>query len=145
MIHLGLRELLEEKTGVLLLITGGFLLVDLVSRTLPDLVGVHRPQETTGMGWLYFLHRNDWPHWTSTTIHCFVGLYHRLTSKTPRLTVEGGALMALTPILFVSGLLTMLIQPLPELPNLLFLSPLPYTAGKGLTGWLSSGKTVPSG
>lgn len=109
-------------------------MVDLVSRTLPDLVGVHRPQETTGMGWLYFLHRNDWPHWTSTTIHCFVGLYHRLTSKTPRLTVEGGALMALTPILFVSGLLTMLIQPLPELPNLLFLSPLPYTAGEGSYG-----------
>ena len=62
------------------------------------------------------------------------GLYHRLTSETPRLAAVGGTLMALTPVLFVSGLLTILIQPLPELPYLLFLSPLPYIAGAGSFG-----------
>ena len=39
MFHLGLRELLEEKTGALLLIAGEFLLIEIVVRALPNFAG----------------------------------------------------------------------------------------------------------
>lgn len=134
MFQLEIRELLEEKTGSLLLIAGGFLLVDLAVRNLLDVVG--------------FTAHEGLPEWIgfvfSSGIISFVGLglpfvalfglYYRLTSETPRLAAVGGALMVFTPFLFVGGLLTMLIRPLPDLPNLLFLSPLPYVAGVGSFG-----------
>lgn len=129
MIHLGLRELLEDKTGSLLLIAGGFLLIQILIRDLPDFVG--------------FTIQEILPDWTSLifgtglfgliglaiSFIALLGLYHRLTSQTPRLAIVGSALMALTPILFLTGLLTLLIPSLPELPYLLWLSPLPYMAG----------------
>lgn len=134
MIHLELRELIEEKTGVLLLIAGGFLSIEVVVRALPNFAGF--TVQGAPLGWASFILSTGMIGLIGLALPfiALVGLYHRLTSETPRLAVVGGALMALTPVLFVSGLLTMLIQPLPELPNLLFLSPLPYIAGTGFFG-----------
>lgn len=134
MVQLELRELLEEKAGVLLLVAGGCLSVQIAATRLPDFVG--------------FTLRGSLPEWAgfvfTTGLLGFVGiglpfvalsgLYYRLTSETPRLAVAGGALMALTPFLFLGGLLTVLIRPVPELPYLLWLSPLPYVVGTGSFG-----------
>lgn len=129
MIQLELRELLEEKTGILLLIAGGILLVDLAIRTLPDLVGITVQERLPE--WIGFIFPSGLLGLLGLGLPfvALLGLYHHLTSKTPRLAVVGGVLMALTPILFVSGLLTLLIPSVTRLPNLLFLSPLPYIAG----------------
>ena len=63
-----------------------------------------------------------------------VGLYHRLAPVAPRVANASGALMVLTPVLVVIGLLSLLFPPLPESPYLLWLSPLPYIAGVGSFG-----------
>src|SRR6056297_1651135 len=126
-----LRELLEAETGLLLSIAGGFLAVQIAVRELPDFVGV-----TVG---------ESFPEWTGVVFSlgrlaiagfglglpfvALFGLYHRLTAETPRVAVAGGALMALTPILFFSGLLSVLLPPLPDSLSLLFLSPLSSVVG----------------
>lgn len=127
-----LRELIEEKTDILLLIAGGILLVQTVVNISPDYIG--------------FSIQKILPEWVefaiSTGVYvglgipfiALLGLYHRLTSETPRLAVAGGALMALTPVLFLSGLLTVLVRPLPDLLYLLLLSPLSYILGAGAFG-----------
>lgn len=134
MIQLELRELLEEKTGILLLIAGGFLLVDLVIRTLPDLVGITVRERLPR--WVGFIFPSGLLGLLGLGLPfiALLGLYHHLTSKTPRLAVVGSALMTLTPLLFVSGLLTLLVPSVPKFPYLLFLSPLPYIAGAGSFG-----------
>ena len=134
MIQLELRELLEEKTGPLLLIAGGFLLTQMLVRNLPDLIGLTVRERLPG--WVGFIFPSGLLGLIGLGLPfvALLGLYHRLTSKTPCLAVVGGTLMALTPLLFLSGLLTMLIQPLPELPYLLWLSPLPYLVGAGIFG-----------
>jgi len=134
MIHLELRKLLEEKTGSLLLIAGGFILVNLATRTLPDLVGVTVYERLPG--WAGFILSTGMFGLVGRALPfiALLGLYHHLASETPRLAIVGVALMALTPILYLIGLVTMLLQPLPELPNLLFFSPLPYIAGAGVFG-----------
>ncbi|WP_276299297.1 hypothetical protein [Halorussus lipolyticus] len=134
MVRLELRELLEEKTGALLLIAGGFLLFQTMVRTLPDFVGFAVSERLPE--WAGFIFSAALPDLIGLAIPfiALFGLYHRLTSETPRLAVVGVALMALTPTFFVSGLLTLLIRPLPELPYLLWLSPLPYMLGTGCFG-----------
>ena len=134
MVQLKLRELLEEKTGVLLLIAGGSLLIQALVRNLSDFVGFTIQERLPE--WAGLIPPTELIGLVGIAIPfiALLGLYHRLTSKTPRLAVLGGALMALTPILFLSGLLTILIRPLPELPYLLWLSPLPYIVGIGSFG-----------
>lgn len=134
MINLGLRELLEEKTGALLLIAGGLLSIHIVIRALPDFVGFTVREGLPG--WAGFLSPVALLGLVGVGLPfvALFGLYHRLTSETPRLAVAGVALMALTPILFLSGLLTALIGPIPTLPSLLWFSPLPYVAGVGSFG-----------
>lgn len=134
MIHLELRKLLEEQTGTLLLIAGGFLLIEIVIRALPNFAGF--TVQGAPLGWASFLLSTGTIGLIGRALPfvALVGLYHRLTTETPRLAAVGGTLMALTPVLFVSGLLSMLIQPLPEVPYLLFLSPLPYIVGAGSFG-----------
>lgn len=134
MVHLELRKLLEEKTGILLLIAGGFLLIEMMIKILPDLLGFTVREKLPGWFGLIFPSGLLGLIGLAIPFIALLGLYHRLTSETPRLAVVGGTLMALTPLLFLSGLLTMLIQPLPELPNLLWLSPLPYIVGAGSFG-----------
>lgn len=134
MIRSELRELLEEKTGALLLIAGGFLLLQILVRTLPDFVGftVHEGLPE----WTGFVFSAGLLGLVGTAIPfvALPGLYHRLSSETPRLAVAGGALMALTPVLYLAGLLTILIRPVPKLLYLLWLSPLPYIAGTAFFG-----------
>ena len=134
MVQLELRELLEEKTGALLLIAGVFLSTQIVIRALPDFVGVTVQERLPR--WVGFIFPTGLLGLIGLAIPfiALLGLYHRLTSETPRLAVVGGALMALTPLLFVSGLLTLLISSIPRLPYLLWLSPLPYIAGTGCFG-----------
>ena len=131
-----LRELVEAETGLLLSIAGGFLAVQIAVRELPDFVGV-----TVG---------KSLPEWTGVVFSlgpfglagfglglpfvALFGLYHRLTAETPRVAVAGGALMALTPILFFGGLLSVLLPPLPDSLALLFVSPVPYVVGTALFG-----------
>jgi len=134
MIQLELRKLLEEKTGALLLIAGGFLLIEIVIRALPNFAGF--TVQGSPLGWASFILSTGMIGLIGRGLPfiALLGLYHRLISETPRLAVVGGVLMALTPVLFVSGLLTLLISSVPRLPNLLFFSPLPYIAGAGLFG-----------
>lgn len=134
MIQLELRELLEEKTGALLLTAGGFLLIQIVIRALQNFAGFTVQEGLPG--WAGGIFSTGLLGFIGLAIPfiALVGLYHHLTPTTPRLAVAGGVLMALTPILFLIGFLTMLIQPLPELPYLLWLSPLPYILGAGSFG-----------
>ncbi|NHN58946.1 MULTISPECIES: hypothetical protein [Halorussus] len=134
MINVELRELLEEKTGALFLIAGGFLLSHIAVRTLPNYIALTVQERLPG--WAGFIFSTGLFGLIGLAIPfvALFGLYHHLTSKTPRLAVAGGALMALTPILYLSGLLTVLIRPLPEVPYLLWLSPLPYMMGAGSFG-----------
>lgn len=132
MVASSLRELVEERTGPLLLIAGGFLSVQVALNAIPDLVG--------------FSLRARLPAWAgyvfSSAILGFVGiampfvvllgLYWRLNSETPRVAAVGGALMALTPILFSSGALAGLVLSRPDPVVLLWLSPIPYALGVGL-------------
>ncbi len=134
MIHLRLRELLEKKTGTLFLIAGGFLLIQIALETLLNNFGQMLQWELPG--WTVFIFSPGLFGLIGLAIPfiALLGLYHRLTPETPRLAVVGGALMALTPILFLIGFLTMLIHQLPELPYLLWLSPVPYIMGAGSFG-----------
>ncbi|WP_135854164.1 hypothetical protein [Halorussus salinus] len=136
MIRSELRELLERETGLLLLIAGGVLSVQIAVGALPDFVGVTV--------------RPGLPEWAGVVVSigqfalvgfglglpfvALFGLYHRLRSEAPRLAVAGGALMTLAPILFFGGLLSALLAPLPDSPSLLFLGPLPYVVGTALFG-----------
>lgn len=129
-----LRELLEERTGVLLLIAGGFLLIEIVVRTLPDSVGFTVPEILPGWASFIFSTAIFGLVGRSLPFVALLGLYRRLTPETPRLAGVGGALMALTPILFASGLLTLLTDSVPRVPYLLWLSPLPYVVGTGAFG-----------
>ncbi|WP_128478130.1 hypothetical protein [Halorussus pelagicus] len=134
MIHLELRELLEEKTGVLLLIAGGLLIIQIASPAFPDFAGVMPTERLPG--WVGFISSALSPGLVGRGLSfvALLGLYHRLTSETPRLAIGGVALMALTPLLFLSGLLTALVRPTPEFRYLFWLSPLPYIAGTSLFG-----------
>ncbi|WP_135824717.1 hypothetical protein [Halorussus ruber] len=138
-----LRELLEEKTGTLLLIAGGYLSIQSLIRTFPDFVGFTTPARLPGWaGFIFFAALPDLVGFAIPFVALF-GLYHRLTSEAPRLAAVGVTLMALTPILFVSGLLTLLVRPVPRVPYLLWLSPLPYTMGTGAFGLAFFRKPAP--
>ncbi|WP_327054151.1 hypothetical protein [Halomicrococcus gelatinilyticus] len=134
MVQLELRELLEEKTGALLLIAGGFLSIQIGVTTFPDIVGFTAPASLPG--WTSFIFSTGLLGFIGFGLPfvALAGLYYRLSSTTPRLAVVGGALMALTPILFASGLLTVFVRPLPDVPALLWFSPLPYIVGAGSFG-----------
>ena len=132
MVQLELRQLLEEKTGALLLIAGGFLSIHIGVTALPNLVGFTAPERLPG--WASFVFSTGVLVGLGLPFIALVGLYYRLSSTTPRLAVVGGALMALTPTLFVGGLLTVFIRPLPDVPALLWFSPLPYIVGAGSFG-----------
>lgn len=136
MIRSELRELLERETGLLLLIAGGVLSIQIAVRALPDFVGFTAP---AGL-----------PEWAGVVVSlgrlglvgfglglpfvALFGLYDRLRSESPRLAVAGGGLMTLAPILFFSGLLSVLLPPLPDSLSLLFLSPVPYVVGTAFFG-----------
>lgn len=134
MIQSELRELLEKRTGALLLIAGGFLSTQLVVRELPEFVG---PTVRDGLpGWAGFVLSAGLLGLVGLGLPfvALVGLYYRLTSETPRLAVAGGALMALTPVLFFGSLPLVLLRPISALRYLLWLSPLPYVIGVGCFG-----------
>lgn len=133
MVRLELRELLEERTGALLSIAGGFLLLQIAVETVPALVGFAVRERLTGWAGLVFSTGLLGVGLGIPFVALF-GLYHRLTAETPRLAGAGVALMALTPVLFLSGLLTVLVRPVPDSPYLLFLGPLPSVAGAGSFG-----------
>ncbi|UPV76588.1 hypothetical protein M0R89_18825 (plasmid) [Halorussus limi] len=132
--RLELRELLEEKTGTLLLVAGGFLIIQIVAPAFPDFAGFASGERLPG--WAGFIFAAVHPGVVGRVLPfiALLGLYHRLTSETPRLAVMGGTLMALTPILYLTGLLTLLLRPVPEFPYLLWLSPLAYMVGTAFFG-----------
>ncbi|MFD1514012.1 hypothetical protein [Halomarina rubra] len=131
MIRSEVRELLEEQTGVLLLVAGGLLVPDVAGRTLRRFVDLSVPALLPGWaGAVLSLATVGF----ALAFVALLGLYYRLADDTPRVAVAGGALMVLTPVLFVSGLLSLQVGPLPDVPNLAFLSLLPYVAGVGLFG-----------
>lgn len=134
MIRFELRELLEEKTGSLLLIAGGCLIIQIVASTFPNFAGFTPPERLPE--WAGFIFSAVLPGVIGRVLPfiALVGLYNRLTSETPRLATVGGALMALTPILYLTGLLSVLIRPVPRVPYLLWLSPLPYILGTAFFG-----------
>ena len=132
MIISGLRELIEEQTGPLLLIAGGLLVIQIALNALPDLIGFTLQEGLpawagyifpTGMLGLVGL---------AMPFIALLGLYCRLTPEAPRVAAAGGALMALTPISFLGGLLTAVVLSQSELLFLLWLSPTPYMLGVGL-------------
>ena len=127
-----LRELIEEKTDILLLIAGGFLLIRTILNVFPNYIGFSLQKILPG--WVEFVISAGTYVGLGIPFIALLGLCHRLTSETPRLAAAGGALMALTPALFLSGLLTILVRPLPDLLYLLWLSPLPYILGTGSFG-----------
>lgn len=127
-----LRDLIEEKTGILLLIAGCLLLIRTAVNLSPYYIGFSI--QTILPGWVEFVISAGAYVGLGIPFIALLGLRHRLTSETPRLAVAGGALMALTPVLFLSGLLTVLVRPLPDLLYLLLLSPLPYVVGAGSFG-----------
>ena len=132
MITSNLRELIEEQTGPLLLVAGGFLVIQLMLNALPGLIGVSLYEQLPA--WAGYLFSSGLLGLVGLAIPfvALLGLYCRLTPETPRVAVVGGALMALTPVLFVTGLLTTLVLSQPDLVVLLWLSPLPYMVGAGL-------------
>ena len=134
MVSSELRELLEEKTGILLLIAGGLLLPNIAVRNLRGKVEFSIPELLPGWAGVVFSTSGLAVVGLAIPFVALLGLYYRFTSETPRVAVAGGALMALTPVLLVSGLLSMLVPALPDVPNLTFLSPLPYMVGVGLFG-----------
>jgi hypothetical protein len=135
MIRTELRGLLEGRTGVLLLIAGGLLSVQIVLRELPAFAG---PTVRAGLpGWGRFALSAGLLGLVGLGLPFVAlgGLYYRLRSETPRLAVAGGALMALTPVLFSGGLfLLIFLRPRPEFRYLLWLSPLSYVVGVGTFG-----------
>ena len=134
MIRLELRELLEEQTGVLLLISAGLLLIQIAVPDFPNLAGFALIERLPGWAGLASTAFSPGVIGRALPFVALFGLYHRLTSETPRLAVGGVALMALTPFLFLGGFLTALVHPTPEFRYLFWLSPLPYVAGTAFFG-----------
>lgn len=132
MIASEMRELIEEKTGILLLIAGGLLLIQPAVDVLPKYIGFSIQEILPG--WVEFGISTGAYVGLGIPFIALLGLYHRLTSETPRLAVAGSALIALTPVLILFGVLTVLVRPLPDLLSLLWLSPLPYILGTGSFG-----------
>lgn len=134
MIHSELRELLEEKAGVLLLIAGGLLLIQIAAPAFPDFTEFTSTERLPGWAGLVSTALSPGVIGRALPFVALFGLYHRLTAETPRLAVGGVALMALTPLLLLGGFLTAIIRPTPEFRYLFWLSPLPYVAGTAFFG-----------
>lgn len=138
-----LRELIEEKTGALLSVAGGCLSIQIVLNTLPNL---HKFTIQGGLpAWVGIILPTGILGYIGLTMPFVVllGLYYRLSSEAPRIAFAGGTLMALTPVLFVDGLLTALVWPDLDLQYLLWLSPLPYVVGVGLFALAFLGRVGP--
>lgn len=129
-----IRELLEEQTGSLLLIAGSFMMIRLLVKTLSNTLGIGVQEQLPGWVAVISPIRLFGLIGLALPFIVLTGLYYQVNSKTPRLAAVGGALMGFTPVLFLAGLLTLLVGPLPRSPYLLWLSPLPYVVGAGCFG-----------